>query len=403
MIASDCSVRVLPNRSIAVVSVSMAFFLMMAGANLPTVFYDTYSVRFGLSSVEMSGLYSVYALIIVIGLPVFGRLSDRFGRTITLAGGMMTMALAGLAFAVAATVEMLYAGRILQGISVAFISGPGTATLAELSHDRVRAAFLSTAAIAAGSALGPLLGASLSQLMHGSDQLPFLFLAVCAVALAISLSVFVPKASPPPSGAPFDRGEILSIVGSAIFIEACVAGAYAFAIPGIFMSFGPGFVGSAFGLHWPLIGGFLAFLLMGSSALAQLAVRWTGITHPTFAGILLLAGGFALFVRGLASPDAVLVTAAIIIAGAGNGLAFTGSVTIVNRTAPPNARGFVSSLLYVALYLGQGAGPFALGLAIRAAGVQAALDGCSKAVTVLALAVALPLLRRLINRDKIGT
>src|SRR4051812_32096863 len=287
MIVSDLSARILPNRKIAAANVSLAIFLMMAGANLPTVFYDTYSMRFGLSSVGMSGLYSVYAMIIIVGLPVFGRLSDRFGRTITLVGGMMMMALSGLAFAVATNVEMLYAGRILQGISVALISGPGAATLAELSNDRVWAALLSTAATAMGSALGPLLGAFLSQLTHGSDQLPFLFLAICAVGLAISLSFLLPKASPPPSGAPFERSEALSIVGSAVFIEACAAGAFAFAVPGIFMSFGPGLIGSAFGLHWPLIGGFLAFLLMGSSALAQLAVRWTGIAHPTLAGILL--------------------------------------------------------------------------------------------------------------------
>jgi MFS family permease len=395
---SDLSVRVLPNRNIAAASVSLAFFLVMAGANLPTVFYDTYSARFGLSSVDISGLYSVYALIIIAGLPVFGRLSDRFGRTVTLAGGMLTMAVAGLAFVAATKIEMLYAGRILQGISVALISGSGTATLAELFDDRVRAALLSTAAIATGSALGPLLGASLSQLMHQSDQLPFLFLAGSAVALAISLSVFVPKASSPLSKAPFDRRAVLSIIGSAVFIEACAAGAYGFAIPGIFMSFGPGLVGSAFGLHWPLIGGFVAFLLMGSSALAQFAVRWTGVPHPMFAGIFLTAGGLILFVHGLGSVNAVLVATAIIIAGAGNGLAFTGSVTIINHIAPPNARGFVSSVLYMMLYLGQGAGPLALGIAIRAVGVETALDGCSKAVALLALAATLPLLRRLIIR-----
>jgi MFS family permease len=393
---STIFVHALPTRNLAAASVSLAFFLLMAGANLPTVFYDSYSKRFGLTSVELGGLYSSYALVIIFALPVFGRLSDRFGRAFVLAGGMMTTAFAMLAFAVGAGLDTLYAGRILQGISVALISGPGTATLAELLDDRVRAALLSTAAIAGGSAVGPLLGAFLSQLMHGSDQLPFLVLAASAIALALSLIIFVPKEGLTPSSAGFKYREALSAICSAAFIEACAAGAFGFVVPGILMSFGPGLAGSAFDLHWPLIGGLLAFLLMGSSALTQFAIRWTGIAHPTVLGVLLVPSGLLLFVEGLAHRDVTLVAMAVVMSGAANGLTFTGSVAIINRIAPANARAFVASVLYMTLYLGQGAGPLALGFAIRAVGLQAALDSCSRVILVLALATAIPLLRRLV-------
>ena len=376
-------------------SISLAFFLMMAGANLPTAFYDSYTTRFGLSPVAVSGLYSVYALVVIICLPFFGWLSDRFGRRIVLAAGMAVMAMAAFAFAIAGDVGMLYAARVLQGVSVGLISGTGTAALAELLRDRGRAAFMATAASVSGGALGPLLGGLLPQLGFWPDELPFLLLSASSIALSISILILVPHGNHTSSRVDLDRDRVFGVVRSAVFLESCAAGLFAFAIPGIFMSFGPGYVGSVIGFHGPVVGGCLAFILMGSSALAQLAVR-NRIGDPTCAGVLLLTAGLALFVFGIDSHALPLIAASAIIAGAGNGLAFTGCVATVNRVAPVNERGLVSSVLYVAIYIGGGGGALALGIAAGSFGMRPALDGFAVASTVIGLGIALPLLRRLV-------
>lgn len=377
-------------------SISLAFFLMMAGANLPTAFYETYTARFGLSPVTVSGLYSVYALVVIICLPIFGWLSDRFGRRIVLAAGMAVMAMAAIAFVIAGDVGMLYAGRVLQGVSVGLISGTGTAALAELLGDRARAAFMATAATVSGGALGPLLGALLSQLGFWPDELPFLLLSVSSIALSISILIFVPHGNHTSSRVDLDRDRVFGVVRSAVFLESCAAGLFAFAIPGIFMSLGPGYVSSVIGFHGPVVGGCLAFVLMGSSALAQLAVRRNRIGDPTCAGVLLLTAGLALFVSGIHSHALPLIAASAIIAGAGNGLAFTGCVATINRIAPANERGLVSSVLYVAIYIGGGGGALALGITAGSFGMRPALDGFAVASTVIGLGIALPLLRRLV-------
>src|SRR5262249_6177688 len=60
--------------------VTVALFLLNAGANLPTPLYEFYRARFGLTPFTITAIYSIYAIVVIAGLPLFGHVSDRVGR-----------------------------------------------------------------------------------------------------------------------------------------------------------------------------------------------------------------------------------------------------------------------------------------------------------------------------------
>lgn len=112
--------------------------------------------------------------------PTVGSLSDRFGRRPVLLVSLAVMALDYLVMALAGTIWLLLAGRIVGGIAAATQS-TATAFIADISPPERKAANfgLVGAAFGAGFVLGPLAGGLLGEL---GARAPFL--AACALAAA---------------------------------------------------------------------------------------------------------------------------------------------------------------------------------------------------------------------------
>src|SRR6185312_1243389 len=123
-----------------VLTVWIAWLLLMGGSNLATPLYPVYADRFHFSSLVLTAVFATYAVVLVPSLVLFGRLSDVLGRRLVI--------LLGLGVAV-----------------VGLISGAATAALVELDpdEDRRRAALLAGVAQAGGSALGPVVAGPLAQ------------------------------------------------------------------------------------------------------------------------------------------------------------------------------------------------------------------------------------------------
>lgn len=123
---------------------------------------------------------SSFAVMQFLFSPLIGNLSDRFGRRSVLLVSLFFMMLDYLVMAVAGSIWLLLAGRIVGGITSATQS-TATAYMADISSakDKARNFGLVSAAFGAGFVLGPLIGGLLSTF---GPRAPFYAAAILAGA-----------------------------------------------------------------------------------------------------------------------------------------------------------------------------------------------------------------------------
>ena len=110
-------------------------------------------------------LTSVYALMQLVFAPLWGRLSDRFGRKPLLLLGIAGYATAQALFGIAANLWLLYAARIVGGVFSAATITAATAYIADKTGTETRSrgmAWLGTA-VSLGVVVGPALGGVLAR------------------------------------------------------------------------------------------------------------------------------------------------------------------------------------------------------------------------------------------------
>src|SRR5580704_13298486 len=109
---------------------------------------------------QITGVFgAAWALMSLIFAPIFGNLSDRFGRRPVLLVTMFGLSFDYLVMALAPSIGWLFIGRIISGITSSSGSAAG-AYVADISteEDRARNFGRFQAAANAGVVLGPLLG-----------------------------------------------------------------------------------------------------------------------------------------------------------------------------------------------------------------------------------------------------
>jgi len=197
-----------------------AFFLSPLGIVFTTVVIDLigfgivlpilplWAETFGASPVEIGLLTASYAVMQLVFAPVWGRLSDRYGRRPVILASLAGSAVAALMIGLAGTLLVLFAARILQGIAGASYAA-AQAYVADVTapRDRARGMGMIGAAFGLGFILGPALGALFSAV---DARLPFFVAAALAGAnLLIALRRLPESRRPEGPRAPTPRLEVL--------------------------------------------------------------------------------------------------------------------------------------------------------------------------------------------------
>src|SRR6476619_987226 len=95
-----------------IVIVASTFAVAMAATTVITPLYPGYVAQFGLSSLEVTIVFAAYGAAVMLGLALFGRLSDHYGRKPPL-GAALCVAIASMAvFLLAQGLGALLLGRV---------------------------------------------------------------------------------------------------------------------------------------------------------------------------------------------------------------------------------------------------------------------------------------------------
>ncbi|MFG2928175.1 MFS transporter [Streptomyces achromogenes] len=367
-------------------------FCLLTGTNLPTPLYRGYEREFGFSPLVVTLIFAVYVASLIPSLLIAGPLSDSVGRRTVLVPAVLLAALGSLAFALADDVGWLFAARLLQGLAVGAASGALTAALTELEPggDRGRAALVSTVASVGGLGAGPLIAGLLAEYAPWPYALPYALEIVLLVPAAITM---VTLPAPRPTTRRRPRRPTIPASMRGLFLSSGTASFLAFSVIGLFLSLVPAYVTKLSGSDNLALAGGAVTLMLACSVLAQIAAAGRRALGMQITGLVVLAAGLVLLAvaGGLSSLPLLLV--ATVVGGAGQGLAFLGALTEINRAAPQGRHADVLSSFYVVVYLGVGVPVIGVGLLATTTGLLPAVRLFAALVSALCLLTAAALFR----------
>ena len=145
-------------------NVGLIVLVDMLGFALIVPLLTFYADSYGASEFQTGLLVSSYAAMQMVSAPVLGRISDRFGRRPVFIISILGTFVGFLILGFATSLWMLFASRILSGLTAGNIS-VAQAYIADITDERNRARGMGMfgAAFGIGFILGPALGGMLSQ------------------------------------------------------------------------------------------------------------------------------------------------------------------------------------------------------------------------------------------------
>ncbi len=178
-------------KPIAIIFVTVLIDLIGFGIVIPVLPYYVEGEAFRATPLQLGLLVASFSIMQFIFSPIFGSLSDRYGRRPVLFLSLLGTSAGFLLVGFATTLWMVFAGRILDGITGGNIS-TAQAYIADVTSmkNRAKGMGLIGASFGIGFVLGPAMGGILSKFGH---HVPFLFAGAMALCNALALFFFLPE------------------------------------------------------------------------------------------------------------------------------------------------------------------------------------------------------------------
>src|SRR5829696_1314924 len=169
----------------------LTIFVNLVGFGIIIPLLPFYASTFGASPFVIGLLFASFSLAQLVASPVLGELSDRWGRRPVLILSLIGTAVSFAMLAVAQSLLMLFAARIVDGLSGGNIT-TARAYIADVTtpEDRAKAYGFLGAAFGLGFILGPALGGLFS---HISYTAPIWVAAIVTVAATVLAFIWLPE------------------------------------------------------------------------------------------------------------------------------------------------------------------------------------------------------------------
>ncbi|MEG2787812.1 MAG: MFS transporter [Romboutsia sp.] len=156
-----------------------------------------YSKKLGMNAVEITGLFSILSLVLIIARPIIGKLTDKFGRKPILITSCILFAVSYLIFSIATTSLLIYTARVFQGIATATMTISTYSIISDTTkEDNFSKAFGSINAYkSTGSLYGCIIAAMILSFMSFTQgwKMLFLIFSIGAIYSAIEVTKNIPE------------------------------------------------------------------------------------------------------------------------------------------------------------------------------------------------------------------
>ena len=163
----------------------LTIFVNLVGFGIIIPLLPFYAQTFGASPLVIGLLFASFSLSQLVASPILGDLSDRWGRRPVLIFSLFGTVVSFVMLALATSLSMLFAARIVDGLSGGNIT-TARAYIADITteQNRAKAFGLLGAAFGLGFIVGPGLGAALSHISYTAPIWAAAAITVVATAVA---------------------------------------------------------------------------------------------------------------------------------------------------------------------------------------------------------------------------
>ena len=327
-------------------------FVDVLGLTIVLPLLHLYAVAYGASPLEIGLVIAAFPLSQLIGVPMMGALSDRYGRKPLLLISQVTTCFGFILLGAANSLALIILSRVIDGVFGANLS-TAQAALSDITDDSTRAQGLGLTGAAFG--LGFILGPAISLIaLEFTDNLSIpAYIAAAYSFLSILLTLFLFKETLPPErrGARA-RGSIWSMLRSPrinlllllMFAQQLIFFGFE-SLLGLFVLSRLGMLGQGNALIFIVVGAVLVFVQIG------LIGRWSrkyGERRLAQAALGLLAGGLVLFAATPQQPHPFYVRQIVENELRNQALSSTEAVIgDIRVELPPNGNNGLGGLLWV--------------------------------------------------------
>jgi hypothetical protein len=355
--------------------------LIAASSSAVTPLYRLYQQSMHLTPFWITIVFAVYVASLLAALLTVGGLSDYVGRRPVILAALLLNAAAMILFSEARDVGQLILARAVQGLCV----GVGTTALgaAILDTNRVRGPLLNSVTAFLGMTAGSCGAAAL--IRFAPDPLHSVYEVLLGLTtLMIALLWVMPESSSRKTGALASLRPHVSVPpqSRSVLVRLTPANVASWALGGLYLSLMPTVVATAMRVASPWVGGVVVSALMLTAAVAVATFRDWPARRLILAGTGTLSLGVAVSMFGIWQHQVTALLAGTVIAGAGFGSTFSGTLRALLPTAGPHQRAGLLSAFYLQSYL-------AFSLPAVAAGISVPLIGLSTAAYVYGAVIIL--------------